>query len=122
MQPPLTAKRRLQIFATGITPLLVLAIILAMASKFGLDIVSLFAQVEKRDAANYVVETKVLGVVISSRPATAADLAEEDAIMRVVKVVVLVGSFAVITGSLVMCYTAIMQRPRSMLVWFDQKL
>ena len=118
----ISGKRRVQIFATGMAPLLVLCVILAMASQFGLNVVSLFTQVEKRDAAHYVVVTKVFGVPVSSRPATAADLAEEDTVMRGVKIVVLAGSFGVLCGSALMCYSAATGKPRNILAWFDQKL
>jgi hypothetical protein len=118
----ISGKRRAQIFATGIAPLAVLCVILAMASQFGLDVFSFFTQVEKRDASNYVVVTKVFGLSVSSRPATAADLAEEDAVMRVVTIAVLVGSLVILSGSALMCYSAITGKPRRILVWFDQKL
>jgi hypothetical protein len=93
-----------------------------MASQFDLDLFSFFTQVEKRDASNYVVVTKVFGVPVSSRPATAADLAEEDAVMRVIKIAVLVGSLAILSGSVLMCYSAITGKPHRILAWFDQKL
>ena len=118
----ISGKRRAQIFATGVAPLIVLCVILAMASQFGLDVFSFFTHVDKRDAANYVVVTKVFGVAVSSRPATAADLAEEDTVMRVVKIAVLAGSFVVLSGSILMCYAAITEKPRNILLWFDQKL
>jgi len=118
----ITFKRRVQIFLTGLAPLLTLVVILAMASRFGLDIVSLFTSVDKRDAANYVIVTKVLGVVVHSRPATAADLAGEDAVMHVVKIVVLVVSAVIFSGSLLMCYAALTGKPKSVLRWSSRQL
>ncbi len=118
----ISGKRRAQIFGTGLAPLLVLGVILAMASQFGLDVVSLFTQVEKRDASNYVVVTKVLGIPVHSRPATQSDLIEEDSVMRVVKIAVLIGSFVVLSGSILMCYAAITGKPSGLLHWFDRKL
>jgi hypothetical protein len=118
----ITTKRRVQIFMTGVAPLLVLGIILAMAAQFGLDVVSLFTKVDKRDAANYVVVTKVFGVTVNSRPATQADLVEEDSVMRIVKIAVLVGSFIIISGSLLMCYASVTGKPPSVLSWCDRQL
>lgn len=118
----ITTKRRAKLFMTGLAPLLTLCVILAMAAQNGLDVVSLFAKVEKRDAANYVVVTKLFGVPVSSRPATQADLVEEDTVMRVVKIAVLVGSFIILSGSLLMCYASITGKPRSVLIWVDRKL
>jgi hypothetical protein len=118
----ITTKRRLQIFMTALAPLLTLCVILAAAGHHGLDVVSLFTEVEKRDAANYVVVTKVFGLVVSSRPAAQADLMEEDAVMLVVKIAVLIGSTIILSGSLLMCYAAVMGKPRSFLQWCDRKL
>jgi hypothetical protein len=118
----LSAKRRVQIFMTGIAPLMALCAILFMAAKFDLNIIDLFTKVEQRDAKNFVVVTKVFGVALSSRPATPADLAEEDAVMRTVKIAVLVGSAVVIGGSMLMCVSAATGRPQKALRWFDRKL
>ena len=118
----ITPKRRAQIFATGLIPLLVLYFILAMASRFGLDLVSFFTHVEKRDAANYEVVTKVLGVPIKSRPATQEDIAKDDEAATIVKIVVLVGSSLIIAVSFLMCYASVTGRPTGALRWFDQKL
>lgn len=117
-----SGKRRARILATGAAPLLVLGVILTMAAQFGLDVFSFFAHVEQRDAAPYVVVTKIFGAPVASRPATAADLAGEDAVVRVAKLAVLAGSVLVLCGSILMCHVAITGKPRRVLVWFDQKL
>ena len=121
-EPIISGKRRAQIFATGLAPLVVLCVILAMASQFGLDVFSFLTQVEKRDAGNYVIVTKVFGVRVSSRAATTADLAEDDAVMRAEKIAVIAGSLVIVCGSVLMCYSAITGKPRRVLAWFDQKL
>lgn len=118
----ITGKRRMQILATGLLPLIALGAILGMASAYGLNLLTFFTNVERRDAANYVVVTKVLGLAVSSRPATEADLRKDDASMMAVKIAVLCVLVPVSIVAISMCFASITGRPRKMLQWFDQKL
>jgi hypothetical protein len=118
----ISGKRRMQIFVTGLLPLISLCAILGMASAYEFDLVTVFTKVERRDAANYVIVTKVLGVPISSRPATKADLREDDVLITTVKIVVLCVSGAVVSMALAMCFVSITGRPKKILQWFDRKL
>ena len=107
---------------TGLMPILVLCAILGMAAKCGFDVVDFFTTVEQRDARNYVVVTKVFGLPVHSRPATPSDLNKEEAIDTTMKVTLLGGSFLILGGSLLMCFSALTKRPRKALLWFDRKL
>src|SRR5262245_44096595 len=100
----ITGQRRVKIFAVGFAPIVVLVIILITAAQFGLNVLSFMTSVESRNARDYVVRTKILGITLAERPATQADITEEDKIVRVVKGVVLVAAIATVGGCLVMCY------------------
>jgi hypothetical protein len=123
MEPvEINGKRRMQIFATGLLPLISLCALLGMASAYGFDLFSAFTKVEHRDATNYVMVTKVFGLPVSTRPATPADLKEDDVLMTLIKIVVLCGSGVALGLALAMCFASITGQPRKMLEWFDRKL
>ena len=122
MTDSLKIKRRIQIFATGIVPLLVLWLFLSMASAYGLDVFKAFTTFEKRDASNYVVVTKVLGVAIASRPATQTELTTDDTASGIVRIAILSVSVVVAAVAFLMCFTSVVGRPKKLLFWFDRKL
>lgn len=117
-----STKRRLQIAATGLMPLVALCAILGMASAYGFNLITFFTKVERHDASNFIVVTKVLGMTVNSRPATKADLVEDDAKTVLMKSAVLCFSGLVLLLALSMCFAALVGRPLKVLVWFDQKL
>lgn len=117
-----SGKRRMQILATGLLPLIALVAILGMASAHGLDILRVFTTIDKRDAANHVVVTKVFGVPVASRPATQRDLNREDSVAGIIKIVVLLVSAVITAVAFLMCFSSVTGRPRKLLVWFDAKL
>jgi hypothetical protein len=121
-QVEVAGKRRMQILATGLLPLIALGAILGMASAYGMNLFTVFTTAERRDGANYVMVTKVFGLPVNSRPATQADLIRHDASMTAVKIAVLGVSGAVFIVAIAMCFASITGRPRTLLLWFHEKL